>query len=383
MTKIAILGAGNGGCACAVDLILNGFDVILCSAYRPSHIKPLLEKGSLEYSGKLGEGFVKLKVTTSLEEAAGDADIIIVVTPSSIHEYYARLLVPILYNRGKNKEGINEEEGGVRTRKNPIILLNGSTTGGALFVSGILKEMGISDPLVCETDILNYACRLQNPTSIKIYHKVKQRLFSCFPSKYNSYAYEQIKSIFPELQLAENVLQTSLSNFNAILHPPGMILNAGWIEHTLGNFLFYSEGISTAVARTIEYVDNERLKIIQKIGLKAETMTEIFYRYGFTLSAFNSIYEAIKSSDTIRLIQSPDKLNHRYLLEDTGYGLVPMAYIARSLGIQIPTIDSLINIACILNDVNHWDIGLTSKKLGIAQTNIIDLKRYLDTGIYM
>jgi ketopantoate reductase len=83
-------------------LTLKGFDVFLCSAYASSHIKPILEKGGLQYSGKLGEGFVNLKATTNLEEAATDADIIIIVTPSYIHEKYARLLVPILNKRRKN-----------------------------------------------------------------------------------------------------------------------------------------------------------------------------------------------------------------------------------------------------------------------------------------
>jgi opine dehydrogenase len=367
MTKIAVLGAGHGGSACAVDLTLNGFDVTLCSAYAPSHIKPILEKGGLEYSGKLGEGFIRLRATTNLTEAVKEADIIVIVTPSSIHENYARLLAPILEKK-RNKE--------------QMILLNGSTTGGALFVSRILKEMSKSAKgIVCETDILNYACRLQNSTSVKIYHKVKHRLFSCFPSRYNNDTYDQIKEIFPELELAENVLQTSLSNINAILHPPGMILNAGWIENTSGNFLFYYQGVTNAVARTIDYIDNERIGIAQKLRLKTETLPELFYRYGFTSSVFDSSNQAIKSSDTIQLIQSPDKLDHRYLLDDVGYGLIPMAYIARILDIKTPTIDSLINIACILNNVNHWDAGLNSKKLGIGNhTDLIDIRKYVNTG---
>jgi predicted dinucleotide-binding enzyme len=68
MTKIAVLGAGHGGSACAVDFTLNGFDVTLCSAYTLSHIKPILEKDGLEYSGELGEGFIMLRATTNLIE---------------------------------------------------------------------------------------------------------------------------------------------------------------------------------------------------------------------------------------------------------------------------------------------------------------------------
>ncbi len=102
LSESIICCIADPGCACAAELTLKGFDVFLCSAYAPSHIKPILEKGGLQYSGKLGEGFVNLKATTNLEEAATDADIIIIVTPSYIHEKYSRLLVPILNKRRKN-----------------------------------------------------------------------------------------------------------------------------------------------------------------------------------------------------------------------------------------------------------------------------------------
>jgi opine dehydrogenase len=128
---IAILGAVHGGSACAADLALNGFDVTLCSAYAPSHIQPILEKGGLEYSGKFGEGFIRIRATTNLIEAVKEADMIFIVTPSSIHENYARLLAPI-FEKKRNKE--------------QIILLNGSTTGGALFEEPRVKVVE-QDPL--------------------------------------------------------------------------------------------------------------------------------------------------------------------------------------------------------------------------------------------
>jgi opine dehydrogenase len=380
MTNIAVLGAGHGGCACAVDLALKGFEVSLCSSYNPSHIRPIIEKGGLEYSGKLGEGFVSVNATTSLEDVVKDATIILVVVPSTIHESYARLLAPIL----KKKNLANEVGGGgIGTgAERLMVLLNGSTTGGSLYVSSILREEGVPSPLVCETDILNYACRLQLPTCVKIHHKVKKRLFSCFPARYNNHLFDRIKGIFPELVLADNVLQTSLSNLNAMLHPSTMVLNTGWIEHTSGNFLFYSQGVTSAVARAIEAVDRERMAIVQFMDIKPETLEELFCRYGFTQSVLGSIHDSIKSSDTIQLIQSPDRLDHRYLMEDVGYGLVPMACMARRFGINVPTIESIVNISCILNDVDHWVGGLTLQKLGISQIEPRVLRDYLYTGLY-
>ena len=41
-------------------------------------------------------------------------------------------------------------------------------------------------------------------------------------------------AVFPNVVPAENVLDTGLSNINAIMHPAGMVGNAGWIEQHAG-----------------------------------------------------------------------------------------------------------------------------------------------------
>ena len=140
MTKIAILGAGNGGCACAIDLILNGFDVTLCSVCNPAHIKPILDIGGVEYSGKLGYGFTKVKATDNITKAIENANIILIVAPSSLHAKYIQIIAPILKKKllNDNKDNYDTiERGNIK----PIILLNGNTTGGSLFVSTLLENL--------------------------------------------------------------------------------------------------------------------------------------------------------------------------------------------------------------------------------------------------
>jgi opine dehydrogenase len=126
-----------------------------------------------------------------------------------------------------------------------------------------------------------------------------------------------------------------------VLYPQGVIINTGWIECTSGDFLFYSEGVSDSVAKVIESVDQERLMIMRKLQLKPETLVEILIRCGFVSSVPSSIYDAIRSSETIRFIKSPEKIGHRYLTEDIGYGLLPMTNIARCLDIPTTITDSL------------------------------------------
>jgi opine dehydrogenase len=361
---VSIIGAGNGGCATAVDLTLRSFNVTLCSAYAPNHILPLLNKGGLEYSGTLGEGFVNLRATIDIKKAVEDAQIILIVAPLLIHETYARMLASLL------------------VRKQMPIVLNGSSTGGALHAYKILKEMRVREPIIAETDILAYAARLVSPTHIKIFHKLKWRLFSCFPSQHTIDLHDKVKSIYPELEIADNVLQTSLSNINAILHPPGMMLNAGWIELTGGDFLFYSQGVTPAIAQLMAEIDAERVKILRKAGLKPMSLVELLYRYGFSsVDSNSSVLESIRSSSTISEIRSPNTLTHRYLVEDVGYGLVPMSLIAKIFGVKTQNIDSLINLASILNNIDHWENGMTLEKMGLTGIHSETINLYLENGI--
>jgi opine dehydrogenase len=96
-----------------------------------------------------------------------------------------------------------------------------------------------------------------------------------------------------------------------------MILNAGWIESTAGNFLFYSQGVTPAVAQLIAEIDGERVEIMRKASLKSISLVELLYRYGFSsVDSNSSVFESIRSSSTISEIRSLNNLNHRYLVED-------------------------------------------------------------------
>jgi opine dehydrogenase len=53
---VAVLGAGNGGCAAAADLTNRGFTVHLFSRNRAT-LQPILERGGLELTGVVGDGF--------------------------------------------------------------------------------------------------------------------------------------------------------------------------------------------------------------------------------------------------------------------------------------------------------------------------------------
>ena len=98
MSKIAILGGGNGAHAAAVDLTLRGFDVTICEDARfAAKMQKVFDTRTIAYKGALGEGSVQIAgVTTNLEAAVDGAEFILVAVPAFAHEMYAQKLAPIV-----------------------------------------------------------------------------------------------------------------------------------------------------------------------------------------------------------------------------------------------------------------------------------------------
>ena len=237
---------------------------------------------------------------------------IVTAAPALAHEYLATELAP-------------ELTAGQR------ILLNPGHTGGSLHFANVLARNRVNAPVtVCETVTLTYICRMPAPARVEIYRRTTNLRCAAFPAENGSEIIRDISAVFPNVVPAENVLETGLSNINAIMHPAGMLGNAGWIEHTGGGFSYYREGITPAIAAWIERVDCERLEIVKKLRLKPHSFVDIFHQAGLTTDSARdsgSVYRAIHESEPNRTIKAPPALEHRYIREDVGFGLVPMAAV--------------------------------------------------------
>jgi opine dehydrogenase len=152
------------------------------------------------------------------------------------------------------------------------------------------------------------------------------------------------------------------------MHPAGMIGNAGWIEKSGGDFLYYREGITPAIGAWIDAVDAERLQIVRRLGVQPLRFVDIFHQAGLTTSEARdtgSAYQAIHNSEANFTIKAPPSLDHRYIREDIGYGLVPMTEVGKLLGVKAPIMDALITLASTALDVDFRVEGLTLAKMGL------------------
>jgi opine dehydrogenase len=363
--KIAVLGAGNGGCAAAADLTLRGYEVRLFSRSEKT-LAPLLQRGGIEFVEGGKEGFAAPSLlTTNIKEAVEGVDLIITAIPAVAHEYLAQSLAPYL------KDGQR-------------ILLNPGHTGGSLHFAHLLRG---SQPrakiTLCETVTLTYICRMPLPARVEVYRRTTHLRCAAFPGKYTAELVKEISAIFPDVVPAENVLETGFSNINAIMHPAGMLGNAGWIEKTGGDFYYYREGITPAVGAWIEEVDKERLNIVERLGLKPLSFVDIFHQAGLTSEAARasgSVYRAIHESEPNRTIKSPGTLDHRYIKEDVGYGLVPMAEIGWVVGVETPVINALITLASVISRTDYRKQGLTLEAMGLAGVSAEELRTVVKEG---
>ena len=362
--QIAVLGAGHGGCAAAADLTRRGFDVRL-HARRDERLQPLREAGGITARGVL-EGLIPIALmTTDVAEAVDGADVIMLVVPSVAFGYYASALAPLL------------------TPERAVFLNPGHTGGGLHFVHELRRAGYRARVRTCESVTLTYICRMEGPATVGIYSYTRNLKFSAFPGTHAQALFDLMAPVYPQLRLASSVLETGLSNMNAVFHPPGMLMNAGWIEDTDGDFLFYRQGITESIGRVVSAVDAERMVIASALDVPATSFLEAFHQAGLTTEAARhsgSVARACRESEPNATIRSPPSLDHRYIHEDVGHGLVPMAAFARIAGVPSPTIDALNHVACVAVGIDYSTTGLTLERMGLADVSHGDFGRFLHEG---
>jgi opine dehydrogenase len=365
INRIAVLGAGNGGCAAAADLRDRGFDVRLYSRSR-ERLEPMIDRGGLEMVG-VRSAFVPLAtITDDLAAAIDGADLVMLAVPVSAHPNYAAALAPLL-------------------APGQVVFLNPGHMGGGLFMTNEIHRLnGRTDVRTCEVTTLTYVCRLQGPSTVNVLQVVSNLAFAAFPGRHRDELYEAIKPLYPDIVPATSVLETGFLDINAVEHPPQIVCNAGWVERTGGDYLFYYEGTTPAVGRVIDAVDRERIAIAFAANVPTVPFVETFFRTGYTTESAmraGSAHHALQESEPNRWIKGPPSLDHRYLHEDVGFALVPWSEMAAALGVPTPTIDSLVVLGSTLNGIDYRRSGLTLERLGLAGRDLRHLDPYLEHGL--
>jgi len=358
MVSLAVLGAGNAGCSLAGELTLQGHDVALAELPQfKRNLEAPLKKGGIEVTGELKTGFAKIKkITFDIKDAIEGRNLIFVTSPAFGHEAFTRACATHL------------EDGQV------LVYIS---YFGALRMAKLLEELGVARDkvTVAETTSFIYACdrvgkkgaffmdRYQDDAMVVIKRDKAGLPLAAFPATRTAEVLRKANEALPSVAAAANVLETSINNVNPTIHPVGVIMNAGWIEHTGGKFSFYLEGQTPSINRVAKKMEEERMIVAGAFGLERISNDEMSRKmYARFLDKKGEIHQEKYYKN---VYDAPPNLKHRYLTEDVIYGLVPMAELAKVANVETPTFRSIITLATIANEEDYWREGMTLDKLGL------------------
>ncbi len=347
--KITVLGAGAGGTAVAFDCASHGHEVRLFDfSDFPDNVAKIAAQGGIEAEGDIS-GFGDIAYSGhDIDAALEGAELIYVVGPAYSTEPFGEAVA------GKLRAG-------------QTVIVTPSSCGGALAFKRA-AGLAVDDDAVrvAETSTLHYAVRLTEPGHIRVFLKLKAgNLLAALPRQHTAAILNMISDVYPSMESADSVLQTSLQNANPIIHPAVTLSNAARIEMTGGDFLFYEEGVSDSVGRLIEALDKERIAIGEKLGITILSDPEMGMRQGYMLE--NNYGSGYRKAPGFLGIGAQPQLDHRYLNEDVGYGLVFMSKLGKQLGVETPGMDAVINVATIVMARDYRAEALrTPESLGIA-----------------
>jgi opine dehydrogenase len=305
---IAIIGAGSGGKAAAVDLALQGKRVRLFDFPEfEDNLRDLIENKTLISSGAV-EGKATLEMVS--------------------HDRVAHELAPLI-------------------KPSQLVVLNPGSTGGALHFAKVFREFGLRQlPTLVETSTLTYGCRAKG-SEVEIAVKAKRVLYGALPGKVIGTVGPELEALYPAFQPAASVLEAGLNNANPIIHPPIVILNAASIENEGSKRYFYRDGISPTVARLIRMLDEERMALLKALDYHAQPDPVTCVQQGYAASS--DYYECYKTGPGFVKFRFPDTLDNRYLHEDIGMGLVMLCSLGHRHRFVKPSLKS----------VKPWQVSIT------------------------
>jgi opine dehydrogenase len=342
----------------AGHLALMGFPVSFFDIV-PETVETIREGGGIELSGVV-RGFGKIDlITDRIDEATDGADIVVVVTPATAHREVARNCAPHL-------------------KDEQIVFIHPGATGGALEFKKILAdERCKARVVVAEANSLIYACRSPQPGRASILGVKKELMVAALPAKETPRVIETLRTAFHQIHAGRNVLETSLGNPNAMMHPAPTVLNTSMVESGK-DWLYYWDGITATIGDFVETMDQERLSVARAVGLNLPSIRE-WYRLAYGATGKN-LSEVVRNNPAYEEVKGQKTLLTRYLLEDIPMGLVPMVSLGKMIGIDVSRMETVIKMAQWLTKRDFFATGRTAEALGLSGMSAEGVVAYVETG---
>jgi opine dehydrogenase len=357
-TKWAIIGGGNGGQSLAGHLAIMGFPVTIYDIFQQT-IDAISEQGGIHVEGAV-EGFGTLELaTTDINKAVDGADIVMVVAPATAHRAIAGACAPALAD-------------------GQIVILHPGATCGSLEFKQALAANGCTAKLtIAETNTLIYACRSPKPGHARIIGIKNDLVVAALPARDTATVAALFKEAFAQVVAGVNVMQPSLGNANAVVHPAPSLLNTSMIE-SVHQWSYYYDGITPSIGAFVEKLDAERMALAEAFGVELLPILT-WYKVAYGIDK-PTLSEAVRANPAYDGIAGQKELKTRYIMEDIPTGLVPMIELGKLCGVPTPRMEVIAKLGGYLVDEDFFTTGRTLKNLGVEGMSRDDLMTFIETG---
>lgn len=357
--RVAVVGAGNVGCALAADMAYRGLEVALIKTSQSIHDENFIylqenqgkmvlhdfgESGSmnpedLEKVDKVG--YIK-KVTRNLSDVSF-ADVIIMTIQTNYHESLIKRMAKYL-------------------RDGQILLI----LPGYFATGYVLKYAGDKDIIVAEAQSSFIDGRICAPGEFKVGFRNVRNPLGIYPSDAVEKAKAKLDKLGFPFVYKDSVVYAALHNPNMIVHTIGSIMAIPMIDIMKDDFCMYHRSFTEHTWKVLEKLDSEKMDILEKIGFERQPyVEECKFRNSLDdTEDAKAVFFDYASMPT--RAKGPVTVNSRYITEDVPQGLVMMESLGEELGVATPIATALINIASAALERDFRAEGRTRERLGGA-----------------
>jgi len=347
--SFAILGAGNAGHAYAAHLSMRGFDVSIAGIPEDEQgrLIPIRQRGGIEITG-IVSGFGTIdpeNVTTSVETAVEDRNVIIMAVPAHGHEYFFEKLV-------------SSVENGQTIVITPDYF-------GTFILTKMLGDMGVKKNIkIVGTQSMVYGCRLAGPAKVYSGGFKDLVLSASLPGRSTDSALLALRTVYPQYISATNIIEVNLANPFFIICPILILANLARTE-LKKDFFIYKE-TTPAMAHIMESMDRERIQLGKALGIRLSSLcSTIKTMYSRSSLEGKDLYELFQKNPLFGFAKGPDSIRNLFVMQEVPFGLVPLASLCCELGVECPTVEAVIQLLSVSAGEDFFDKGLSTEKLGL------------------
>ena len=358
--KIAILGAGNAGCAVAADLTMHGHEVTLIKTSHSMHddnFQYLLDnngKMTLDEFGEIKTANIH-RLTRDVSEIS-DKEVIIIYIQTNFHEQLIERIHPYLQD-------------------GQLVLIN----PGYFSTAYMLKHCSDKNLIIAEAQSSFIDGRIMEPGFFRVGFRNVRNPIGIYPANRKQEAIEKLDLLRERFVYLDSVVEAALHNPNLIVHTVGSVMSIPRIEKAKGDFCLYHDAYTRdnpATWRIVEALDAEKMNILEKLGFKRLSYVEACkYR--------NSLDENIDAREVFleyaempTRAKGPAVVDSRYISEDVPQGLVMLEALGTALNVHTPIASGLITIASAALGRDLRAEGRTPERLGMENIE----KILIDSG---